>query len=182
MRLCVPNMMAATVQGIDLETLRARGIEALLLDLDNTLVPWRSRQPRDEVLAWVQRVRDAGFRLCIVSNAGRAGRVEAVARQMGIPFLVRAVKPRRRALRQAAALLGVDPARTAVVGDQLFTDVLGGNRAGMFTVLVAPINSGHEFLSTRVMRRLERLLWRRIEAARGDTGNGVPPPTLGGQP
>lgn len=163
-RWCRPDIVVASVQEIDPEALRARGIRALLLDLDNTLVMWRSCDLRAEVSAWVERARGAGLRLCIVSNSSSARRVEPVAQQLGIPYTARAAKPSRRAFRRAAALLGVEPSQAAVVGDQLFTDVLGGNRAGMLTVLVNPINRNREFISTRIMRLVERLVWGGIHA------------------
>lgn len=162
-RWCRPDVVAASVLEIDLALLRARGIEALLLDLDNTLTRWRSREVRAEVLDWVRQVRAAGFQVHIVSNAGTAPRVEHVARQMGVPFLVRAAKPRRRGFRRAAKLLNVPAERVAVVGDQIFTDVLGGKRAGMFTILVDPIDRRCEFISTRFMRLVERALFRHID-------------------
>ncbi len=161
---CRPDVIAPAVTEIDLPALWARGIRALLLDLDNTLVCWRSKDVRAEIGAWVQQAREQGFRLCIVSNAAHIERVESVARQLGIPYVVRAVKPLRRALRRAAALLGVSPAQAAVIGDQVFTDVLGGNRAGMLTVLVQPIDRRHEFVSTKAMRLLERAIWHHVQA------------------
>lgn len=163
-RWCRPDIVAASVQDIDPQALRARGIEALLLDLDNTLVMWRSHDLRAEVSAWVERAREAGLRLYIVSNTSSARRVEPVARQLGIPYAVRAAKPALRAFRRAADLLDVPPEKVAVVGDQVFTDVLGGNRAGMLTILVNPINREREFISTRMMRVLERLVWGGIHA------------------
>ncbi|MBI3946475.1 MAG: YqeG family HAD IIIA-type phosphatase [Armatimonadetes bacterium] len=159
---CRPGLTAGSVPEIDVAALRERGIEALLLDLDNTLVRWRSREVPEEVLAWVRQASDAGLRLCIVSNAGSARRVAPVARRLGIPFLVRAAKPRRRGFRHAAARLKLPPERVAVIGDQVFTDVVGGNRAGMLTILVPPVDRSHEFVTTRLMRLLERALHRHI--------------------
>lgn len=159
---CCPDLQADSVADIDLADLWARGIRALLLDLDNTLVQWRSREVQSEVGSWIRQAQEAGFRLCIVSNAGSARRVEPVARELGVPFAVRAGKPSRRAFRHAAALLQVSPKQTAVIGDQVFTDILGGNRAGMLTVLVSPINRRREFISTKMMRLLERAVWRHI--------------------
>ena len=100
-RRCRPDIVVASVQEIDPEALRARGIRALLLDLDNTLVMWRSFDLRAEVSAWVERARRAGLQLCIVSNTSSTRRVEPVARQLGIPYTARAAKPSRRAFRRA---------------------------------------------------------------------------------
>ncbi len=161
---CRPDVSAPSVLEIDLEQLRAWGIEALLLDLDNTIVMWRSQEVTEEILAWVKRVRDAGIRLCIVSNTGTVGRVRPVAELLDLPYFVRAAKPRLRAFRRAAASLGLPPEKVAVVGDQIFTDILGGRRAGMTTVLVDPINPHREFITTRCMRVVERAVRRYTQA------------------
>lgn len=158
MEMCRPAMDAPSVLEIDLDALRARGIEALFLDLDNTLVLWRSQEVRDEIAEWVRKAQAAGLKLAIVSNAGHARRVEPVARALGIPFTVRAAKPRRGAFRKAAADLGLPPRKVAVIGDQVLTDVLGGNRAGMLTILVSPIDRRREFVWTKCMRVLERAI------------------------
>ncbi|HEX3000389.1 MAG TPA: YqeG family HAD IIIA-type phosphatase [Armatimonadota bacterium] len=165
---CRPDLKAASVSEIDLEALRARGITALLLDLDNTLVRWRRREIRPEIAAWIQRARELRFQLYIVSNAGHARRVAPVAQELDVPFIVRAVKPRRRAFRWVAAQLKVAATQTAVIGDQIFTDIVGGNRAGMVTVLVAPLDRKREFFWTKCMRVVEnRLLsWSEKRGAR----------------
>ncbi len=160
MKSCQPDMIAASVVEVDLEALRARGIDALFLDLDNTLVLWRSQEVREDVAEWIRRARDTGFRLCIVSNAATVKRVRPVAGILGLPFFVRAGKPRSRGFRRAAALLDVPAERSAVIGDQVFTDVLGGHRAGMLAVLVSPMDRRREFISTRCMRLLERIFHR----------------------
>jgi len=87
-----------------------------------------------------------------------------VAERADVPFIARARKPRRRSFRRAMELMGTKPETTAVIGDQLFTDMLGGNRLGLFTILVTPI-SKEEFIGTRFMRFLEKLiLKKRVDA------------------
>jgi uncharacterized protein len=149
-----PASRADSIYDIDLPALCARGIRGVILDLDNTIVPWGARQAPPELLAWVTSARAHGLRLCIVSN-NRGPRVDHLAGALGLPAVTSALKPRRAALRRALAVMGTLPARTALVGDQVFTDILGGNRLGLYTILVRP-QSRREFFLTRVVRLLER--------------------------
>ncbi len=155
-RLLRPASQVQSVYAIDLRLLEARGIRGMILDLDNTIVPWGTWSATPELAAWIAAARDAGFRLCIVSN--NAGpRVRHLAAALGLPAVAAALKPGRAALLRALRLLGTTPATTALVGDQLFTDILGGNRLGLHTILVRP-QSGREFPLTRLVRLAERLV------------------------
>jgi len=171
--LLVPDLYIASIYDLDARALRARGIRGLIVDLDNTLVPWHGSETDEALRGWVRRLRDAGIEPCIVSNA-RSRRVEAVARQLDIPSVPWAAKPRRRAFRRAMERLGVNPAETAVLGDQLFTDILGAKRLGLYTILVVPV-SQREMWWTRQVRRLERrvLAWmKRRGLLTGPVGGG----------
>jgi HAD superfamily phosphatase (TIGR01668 family) len=149
-----PSLYVSSVYAIRLDGLWERGIRGIIVDLDNTLLAWDSDGIAPELRKWVDRVRARGFRLCVVSNNG-AGRVSRVADALSIPGIARAGKPRRRAFHQAMRVMGTAPDTTAVIGDQLFTDVLGGNRLRLLTILVVPI-AGREYWSTRLVRRVER--------------------------
>jgi HAD superfamily phosphatase (TIGR01668 family) len=128
------------------------------VDLDNTVTHWNSPVVPEETRAWFQAARERGFSLCLSSNNLYA-RAAGIAQALGVPVVCGAGKPRRRAFRQMLAVLGSRPQETAVIGDQVFTDVLGGKRLGLFTVLVRPLGP-QEFVVTRVLRRLERLVMR----------------------
>jgi HAD superfamily phosphatase (TIGR01668 family) len=156
-----PREYHSTIFDIDLDKLRQQGFRAMILDLDNTLVRWNHPDPSPALLAWLAQVKQKGFAACIVSN-NSGPRVRDFAAKLGIPFVPKATKPRRKGFRAAMALLGVTPQETVVVGDQIFTDVLGGNRAGAYTILVVPIDP-REFIFTRVVRRLERRVLRHLE-------------------
>jgi len=158
-KLC-PRHRAESIFALDPEGLRAQGIKGIIFDLDNTLVEWGSESIPEELVAWIERFKKAGFRLCIVSNA-LPQRVEAVAAALGIPGLSQATKPFKTPFKRALEILGTEPEETAVVGDQLFTDILGGNRMDLYTIWTSPI-SETEFLSTRAVRRLERLVVKRF--------------------
>jgi HAD superfamily phosphatase (TIGR01668 family) len=151
-----PSSQVSTVYDIDLTALRARGIRGLILDLDNTIVPWGVREVSPELPVWIAAARDADLQLCIVSN-NMGSRVTAIAKRLGLPVVAGALKPRRRALRRALVVMGTTPEATALVGDQLFTDILGGNRLGLHTILVRP-QGRKEFVLTRLVRLIERLL------------------------
>ena len=153
--LC-PSQFKNSVLDVDLEDLRGRGIRAIIIDLDNTLVRWDHQSAPDKLLQWVRSLAEKGFRACIVSNNG-AERVGAFADAAGIPGIPNASKPRRKSFRLALKVMGARETETAVIGDQLFTDILGGNRMGMFTILVPPI-CRRELPTTRIMRGLERVL------------------------
>jgi HAD superfamily phosphatase (TIGR01668 family) len=156
LRLLVPRYQATSVLQLSPAVLRAWGIEALMLDLDNTLVPWGDAVPPAAVREWIDGLRRSGIRLCIVSN-NLSARVQQVALHLGIPSAQGRFKPSAGKLRHALRILGSPPERTAMVGDQLFTDVLAGNRLGVPTVLTGPL-APHEPRRIRMLRGLERWL------------------------
>ncbi|OLN32228.1 YqeG family HAD IIIA-type phosphatase [Desulfosporosinus metallidurans] len=152
-----PTLQAPSLDLISVEQLVRDGIRGLIIDLDNTMTPWNDVNVGPKVAEWFIRVKDAGIQACVVSNNKKRQRVAVVAERVGIPFVFRATKPRRKAFKAGMDLLGTGQKDTAVIGDQLFTDILGGNRLGLYTILVTPIND-HEFIGTRLMRRVEKLL------------------------
>lgn len=166
-----PRLLVPAVFDIDLDGLWWQGIRGLILDLDNTLVAWGSDFVSDRLIAWVSGARVRGFRLCVSANA-RAGRVKQMAGRLGIPGIANAGKPRRQAFQRALQIMGTGPGETAVVGDQLFTDILGGNRLGLFTILVAPLTS-RDFVWTRIVRHPERLVLRALGLTRPTRAEGA---------
>jgi HAD superfamily phosphatase (TIGR01668 family) len=152
-----PTLQAPSLDLISVEQLVQNGIRGLIIDLDNTMTPWNDVEVGPKVAEWFIKVKDSGIRACVVSNNKKRQRVAVVAEGLGIPFVFRATKPRGRAFRAGMDRLGTGQKDTAVIGDQLFTDILGGNRLGLYTILVTPIND-HEFIGTRVMRRIEKVL------------------------
>jgi len=136
------------------------GIKGIIIDIDNTLTEWHSPILPEGAAAWLEQAVRVGIRLCFVSN-NSAKRARDVADKAGIPFVAKAQKPRRRSFKKAMEIMGTIPGQTAVIGDQLFTDILGGNRMGMLTILVTPISS-REFFATRLMRLVEAIFLRRL--------------------
>lgn len=152
-----PTRQANSLDLISVEQLDQDGIRGLIIDLDNTMTPWNNVEVGPKVEAWFKKVKSAGIRACVVSNNSKRQRVAVVADRLGIPFVFGATKPRRRAFQAGMDLLKTGQKDTAVIGDQLFTDILGGNRLGLYTILVTPIND-REFIGTRIMRRMEKVL------------------------
>jgi len=170
-----PDARVASVCDMTPEWLAERGIDALLIDLDNTLAPWRARELPQHARAWLDRIRAAGVKVCLLSNSRTPRRVKHVAETIGIPFVAWAGKPRRGGFRRALEVLGKADARgVAMVGDQLLTDVMGAHRAGVFAVLVERM-TGAEFIGTRWVRVLERWLLRRYGPP-APSGRVSPPP------
>lgn len=154
--MLAPSAQVESVMEIDLDRLETLGVRALLLDLDNTLLAWNQRELTSEVKEWVRLAVERGFRLCIVSNASRR-RLSVQSQALEIPCVPSAQKPRRRALRKALRLLEVEPGQAAMVGDQVFTDVLAGNRLGLYTILVIPLHLKEQWWMKWV-RKLERVI------------------------
>ena len=113
-------------------------IRALVLDVDRTLLPRRSASLPPSAEQWLRHAQSL-MPLHLLSNNPSRRRIGSVASKLGLPFTTSAGKPRRAALRRVVAELGLEPHQIALVGDRLFTDVLAGNRLGLFTVLVRPI-------------------------------------------
>ncbi|NLG86176.1 MAG: YqeG family HAD IIIA-type phosphatase [Firmicutes bacterium] len=158
--LLCPHLYLSSVFDLPIDQLKEKGICGLIFDLDNTLLNWNMYEVTPEAKALFARLQEAGFRSCLVSNNKR-DRVEAVAKVLGLPAISKARKPRRKAFRQAMLTMGTTKEETAVIGDQLFTDVLGGNRLELYTILVVPLSNA-EFIGTKVMRSLERFVLARL--------------------
>ncbi|WP_018467797.1 YqeG family HAD IIIA-type phosphatase [Calidithermus timidus] len=151
-----PKAQLSSVLEITPQWLKTRGIKGLLLDLDNTLVPYKFKgEPPEELVAWVKSLEAAGIRVFLVSNAQHK-RLRAWSAKLGVEGIGLAGKP-WFGIRKGLKRLGLSPSQVAMVGDQVFTDVLGGNLAGVYTILVTPI-SQKELGYTKLIRRLERLI------------------------
>lgn len=153
-------MYVDTLLDIPLEELEKAGIRAFILDLDNTITEWNSHDLRLEVEAWFSAIKQQGFKACILSNNGEQ-RILQIAKRLDIPFIHRARKPLRGSFLRAVALMQVKPAEAAVIGDQIFTDILGGNRSGLYTILVKPL-AKREFYGTKFSRVMEFFVLHRF--------------------
>lgn len=141
---------------VDVDELVATGVRLVLLDRDNTCVPRGAQTAPDSVVAWLERARSAGLELCLVSNNFHTTQVSATARELGCEFVDHAMKPAPFALVRAMRARRRVPGETVMVGDQVFTDVVAGNLAGVRTILVRP-QSRRDLWYTHVFRVFERL-------------------------
>jgi HAD superfamily phosphatase (TIGR01668 family) len=152
----IPSLYVQSIYHIDLEAMKAQGVKGIITDLDNTLVSWDSPYATPKLVAWLEDVRNRGFKVCIVSN-NKKTRVEEFARPLNLPAIYQARKPIRRAFRRAMNIMKTRPHETVVIGDQIFTDVLGGNRMGLYSILVLPVAT-KEWAGTKILRGIERFV------------------------
>jgi len=134
-----PKAYYKSILDIRPEHLTARGITLLLVDLDNTLVPYKAPSPTAELMAWREQMEAGGVQVFLLSNSRKPTRPGSFAGQLGIDFIGHAGKPKRSGFLTAMERTGRTPAQTAIAGDQIFTDILGGNRANVTSILIQPI-------------------------------------------
>lgn len=153
-----PHRMVESVDQVQAADLKTQGIRGVILDLDNTLVLWHQEEMTAEITAWLEDLKAAGLKLCILSNSVLGSRSQRIAERIGCAFVRQAAKPSRQGFRKALQAMETTPEVTTIVGDQMFTDILGGNRSGIYTIMVKPMHK-HEFPYTRyVSRPPEKLL------------------------
>ncbi|GAA6396125.1 hypothetical protein I4300191C4_07820 [Solibaculum mannosilyticum] len=166
MPIRMPDLMRKRIIQITLEDLRSFGIRGLLLDVDNTLASHGKPEPLEGVEDWITFMREAGIKMAIISNNDSA-RVSPFAKRLGLPFVAKAMKPLPSGVKRGVHLLGLPPDTIAVVGDQVYTDVMGAHLAGTKAVLVEPVDE-YETWSFRLRRRLERGVIRRYRRMHGE--------------
>lgn len=160
-----PNMMIDSIYDIDFQELKRRNIKGLLIDVDNTLIEWDKEKADPELIQWFYKVKKENILLCLISNNTKE-RVVKFKEDIDIPAIHRALKPLTKSFYKGIKILKLKKDEVAVIGDQIFTDVLGGNRAGLFTILVNPI-PGKEFLWTSFMRKIEKFVLNNLNNHKG---------------
>lgn len=159
MEFLYPNKYVKKVADIDFEALYAEGFEGVLFDVDNTLVPFDQLDAHDELIDFIENLQNIGFSIGLVSNNSRK-RVEALNVKLGLEIMPNAMKPLTHRLRKVLNTLNIQHKKGIFVGDQLFTDVWVGNRLGLYTVLVKPIQAKEQVV-TKIKRRTEKLVLNR---------------------
>ena len=152
----LPNQFVKSVFEIQPEELKDKGIKAIITDLDNTLVEWDRTHPTEQVKQWVKTMQDANIQITVVSNNNES-RCQIFTQSLGIDFIPAARKPLAKAFVEATRRMGVEKDEVVVMGDQVMTDVLGGNRAGYHTILVIPVAQTDGFW-TKFNRKVERII------------------------
>jgi HAD superfamily phosphatase (TIGR01668 family) len=146
---------------IDFLDLKARGIKAIILDIDDTLIPRKHPAIPIRVFEWVANRKDEGFKICLTSNSRYPSRVASIGKALSLPYLFMGFKPLPFAFWKSMSLLASTPKTTVMIGDQLFTDIWGANLLGIYSIYVQPItpeNHPHRVL----MRYIERWLLSKI--------------------
>lgn len=148
-----PSAHFDKVEQITTEFLQEHKINALILDVDNTLIDYQ-RKMGESIVEWAKEIKSQGIKLYILSNTNHKEKVEEVAKRLEIPYRNLAKKPFRAGFLKVQKELQEKPENIGVVGDQIFTDIMGGNRCHMFTILVEPIDK-KDFWYTAWKRPLE---------------------------
>lgn len=151
-----PKLYIDNVKEITFEILQEAGIKGLILDVDNTLIDYYKNMP-DGVKIWCENLKNRGIKFCIASNSNKKEKVKEVSKKLDIPYIYFAKKPLKMGLNKAKKIMNLEAKEVAVVGDQIFTDVLGANRCKMFSILVNPIEE-KDILITVIKRPIENLI------------------------
>ena len=155
-----PNVYFKSVLEITIEFLNKNKIKALILDVDNTLIDYyKNLSP--EVLNWATELQGQGVKMYILSNTNKKEKVENVAKKLGLPYRMFAKKPSKKGFLKVQEKLNINSENIGVVGDQIFTDVIGGNRCNMFTILVDPVTS-KDYWYTAWKRPVENIIKKKI--------------------
>ncbi len=144
----LPRLIFRRLTDLTPAFLKERGIDLLMLDFDNTMLPYTSRIPSPELLRWIDGMKRGGVRLCVVSNSKKA-KAAGFCKAHNIPCITHSKKPTGKGIRQCLARFDAAPDRAALAGDQIFTDVLGANCAGAVSILVKPIHLHNIWLKLR---------------------------------
>ena len=154
MKKLYPNIYLNKVEDITIQTLIKNKIKLLILDVDNTLIDYY-KNLSENVINWAKEMKGQGIKLYILSNTNNEEKVKAVAKKLDVKYKHFAMKPLKRGFRYVQKETNIKPENIAVVGDQIFTDVIGGNRSKMFTILVDPIDEEKEYWYTAWKRPIE---------------------------
>ncbi|MCE9559580.1 MAG: YqeG family HAD IIIA-type phosphatase [Armatimonadetes bacterium] len=147
-----PDQAVHSLSDILPATVAESGYKLILLDVDNTLVPWREEVFPEETVAWINEIKAKGIQLCIISNTKHPDRLTRLSEILGVPFVRGKFKPSTEMFKQAMSKYAASPSETLMIGDQIFTDILGANRSGIETIWVRPLHK-NEFFGTRYLSR-----------------------------
>ena len=165
----IPDHMTRDVFEISPDLFVREGIRALILDIDNTLVPYTSPHPTEEILTWLAALTTKGIKYAFISN-NDWGRVELFNRDIGAFAVAKSGKPSRKGLFAALKNFGLPPSEVACIGDQVFTDVWAARRAGLRVFLVDPIEPREDLFFK--LKRLGEKPFRRMYTRRELKNNG----------
>ena len=159
----IPDVILKRLTELTPELLSARGISFLMMDFDNTIVPYTTDVPTEPMRAWLEQMKSSNIRLCVVSNSKRP-RVVTFCRTYGLDCVTHAKKPFQKGISECLARFHLRPETAALVGDQIYTDVLGANCAQLTSILISAIDNHTIWLKLRHVCELPFIAWgkRRI--------------------
>ena len=159
----IPDVILKRLTELTPELLSARGISFLMMDFDNTIVPYTTDVPTEPMRAWLKQMKSSNIRLCVVSNSKRP-RVVTFCRTYGLDCITHARKPFQKGISECLTRFHLRSSQAALVGDQIYTDVLGANCAGLTSILVSAIDNHTIWLKLRHVAELPFIAWgkRRI--------------------
>ena len=168
-----PKVYVNSVYNIDLKKLKkVKKIKGIIVDLDNTLVAWGQKEVSQKIIDWVNEAKKLGLKICIVSNTN-SKRVAELAKIFDVPYHSKYFKPFSIAFNNGLKILDTKKSETVVIGDQIFTDIWGGNRLKLLTILVTPIVE-KDSIGTFIHRNLENIIisfWIRKNKIKKEIGN-----------
>ena len=157
----IPDMYQKSIYHIDYDKLQDNGIKCLLIDLDNTCVPYKDKEPNKKLIDLFETLKDMDFKIIIFSNALK-GRIKPFKDVLNVDCLARADNPYKKNFLKVIKLFNYDLSEVAIIGDQLYTDILGGNKVGIKTILVNPMSSDDMFITRFIYRTLEKRIYKKL--------------------
>lgn len=148
------------VSEISTEYLKENNIKGLILDVDNTLIDYYKNMSEDTI-KWANELKHNGIKMCILSNSNKKEKVREVAQKLELEYIYFGIKPFKRGFKKAKQILGLENSEIAVIGDQIFTDVIGANRMKMYSILVDPIEE-KDILVTLIKRPIENYIKKKF--------------------
>jgi len=145
----IPQYSFSDITDVTAEFLEQLGIKFLMLDLDNTIAAYNEHVMSDSIMQWIADVKSGGTELFIISNSTRKHRVKSHSESIGAEFIMESCKPSPKSLHDAMESAGFDSGVSALAGDQILTDTLAANRAGIISIIVRPRRFTNPFLALR---------------------------------
>jgi len=153
----LPKIIVPALTDVSIELLRSRGIKLLMLDFDNTIVPYTTSTPTAQMRTWLEEMVKSDIQLCVVSNSHK-DRVKIFCKAYDIDCITHARKPFSKGIKECLEKYNADPAECALVGDQIFTDTLGSNCTGVTSILVKAIDNHNIWLKLRHVAEMPFIL------------------------
>lgn len=157
LKLFAPKKYVKDFRCIDVESLKKDHIKLIICDIDNTLVAHDEKHPNEDVFTFVKKVEKNGLKMCLISN-NNSERVETFAKDLHLNTFANARKPLKKTYKKIIHEYGYNANEIASIGDQLLTDVLGGNRAGVYTILTVPLYQ-KDLIWTKINRTIENMVF-----------------------